>query len=205
MEYALQSPEPGAAEPDPMEVMSALSGCLRTLAQQSREPVQRVALSSAMHSVLAVDARGTALTPVYTWADKRASVILPLLQDALPPTVSGQLLYQETGMPLHPMSPLLKLVWLRHTRPALFAAAHMFVSLKEIVCHQLFGQWLADHSIASASGLYNLQRRDWSDAALATAGVKRAQLSALAAPETAAALRTRRSGSRWRLTCSAGR
>ncbi len=184
VEYALKSPAPGAAELDPMEVMDALAECLRALTQQTRQAIECVALSSAMHSLMAVDARGAPLTPVYTWADNRASVILPSLEESLPPTVSRQSLYLETGVPLHPMSPLLKLAWLRHTQPALFAAADKFVSIKEFVCHQLFGRWLADHSIASASGLYSLKRRDWCDAALATAGVTRATLSALAVPET---------------------
>ena len=184
VEYALKRPAPGAAELDPMEVMQALSECLRTLTQQTRRPIKCVSLSSAMHSLLAVDAHGAPLTPVYTWADNRASVILPLFEASLPPTVSGQSLYRETGVPLHPMSPLLKLVWLRHTQPLLFAAADKFVSIKEFICHQLFGKWLADYSIASASGLYSLRRTDWCNAALATAGVTRAQLSMLAAPET---------------------
>ena len=184
VEYALRSPVPGAAELDPMKVMHALAACLHALAQQTRQQVECVALSAAMHSLLAVDARGVPLTPLYTWADNRASAILPVFEESLPPTVSRQSLYSETGVPLHPMSPLLKLVWLRRTQPALFAAADKFVSIKEFVCHQLFGRWVADHSIASASGLYSLRQRDWCDAALATAGVTRAQLSALAAPET---------------------
>ena len=184
VEYALKSPAPGAAELDPMEVMHALAECLRALTQQTRQAIECVALSSAMHSLLAVDVRGAPLTAVYTWADNRAAAILPLFEESLPPTVFGQSLYRETGVPLHPMSPLLKLVWLRRTQPALFAAADKFVSIKEFVCHQLFGRWLADHSIASASGLYSLTRGDWCDAALATAGVTRAHLSVLAAPET---------------------
>ena len=76
MEYALKSPEPGAAELDAMEVMNAVVECMRALTQQSSAPVECVALSSAMHSLIAVDARGAPLTPVYTWADNRASVIL---------------------------------------------------------------------------------------------------------------------------------
>ena len=184
VEYALKSPVPGAAELDPMEVMNALAECLSALAQPATHPIECVALSAAMHSLMAVDARGAPLTALYTWADNRASVILPVFEESLPPTVSSQSLYLETGVPLHPMSPLLKLVWLRHTQPGLFAAADKFVSIKEFVCHQLFGRWVADHSIASASGLYSLKQRDWCDAALTTAGVTRAQLSALAAPET---------------------
>ena len=184
VEYALKSPEPGAAELDAMEVINALVTCVQRLTQLTAAPIECIALSSAMHSLLAVDARGVPLTPVYTWADNRASVILENPEEWLPPTVSAKSIYLETGVPIHPMSPLLKLVWLRATRRALFDSAHKFVSIKEFVCHQLFGRWMVDDSIASASGLYSLARRDWCDAALAAAGVTRTRLSEIAAPQT---------------------
>ena len=184
VEYALKSPEPGAAELDAMEVMNAVVKCIHDLTQMAGVGIECVALSSAMHSLLAVDADGMPLTPVFTWADNRAAVVLSTALEWLPPTVSSHSLYLETGVPFHPMSPLLKLAWLRQTRPAVFNAAHKFVSIKELVCHQLFGRWIVDDSIASASGLYNLMQRDWSDAALMAAGVTREHLSTLAAPET---------------------
>ena len=184
VEYALKSPEPGAAELDAMEVMSAVVKCLHDLTQMASARIDCVALSSAMHTLLAVDAGGMPLTPVFTWADNRASLVQRNSQEWLPPKVSSHSLYLETGVPFHPMSPLLKLAWLRQTRPAAFNAAHKFVSIKEFVCHQWFGRWVVDDSIASASGLYHLAQRDWSDAALAAAGVTREQLSAIAAPGT---------------------
>ncbi len=184
VEYTLKCPEPGAAELDAMEVMNAVVECIAALALAANGTIACVALSSAMHSMLAVDKNGTPLTPVFTWADNRAAVVQPRLQEWLPPTVSQHALYLETGVPIHPMSPLLKLVWLRQTRPGVFQQADKFVSIKEFVCHQLFGRWLVDDSIASASGLYSLTKHDWCGAALATAGVARTQVSALAAPET---------------------
>ena len=184
VEYALKSPEPGAAELDAMEVMNAVVACVQALTQQTTSTIDCVALSSAMHSLVAVDARGVPLTPVYTWADNRASAILENLEDRCPATVSAISLYLETGVPIHPMSPLLKLVWLKQTRPQVFDATGKFASIKEFVCHQLFGRWIVDDSIASASGLYSLAKRDWCDAALVTAGVNRAQLSDISAPET---------------------
>ena len=36
---------------------------------------------------------------------------------------NGDAIYLRTGTPVHPMSPLAKLVWLRHDRPELFARA----------------------------------------------------------------------------------
>jgi gluconokinase len=77
------------------------------------------------------------------------------------------------------MSPLVKLVWLGHERAELFAQAARFVGIKEFIFHRLFGRWLVDHSIASATGLLNLPTLDWDAEALELAGVRREQLSEL--------------------------
>ena len=77
------------------------------------------------------------------------------------------------------MSPLSKLLWLRDTQPDLFEAAARFVSIKEHIFQRLFGEYVVDHSIASATGMLNLSKLDWDMGALAVAGVGREQLSTL--------------------------
>ena len=61
-------------------------------------------------------------------------------------------IYRRTGTPIHPMSPLVKLAWLRDEQPKLFAAAARFIGIKEYVFFRLFGRYVVDHSIASATG-----------------------------------------------------
>ena len=180
VEYALHAPENGAAELDPMQVMQALVECVRSVFRQSGRGIDCVSLSCAMHSLIAVDSEGLPLTPAYTWADNRSAAQAERLR-ARP---DAQALYAETGVPIHPMSPLTKVLWLRETRPATFARTAKFVSLKEFACHQLFGRWLVDDAIASASGLYALATRDWSERAMTLAGIGRRQLSEIARPGT---------------------
>ena len=180
VEYPLYSPEPGAAELDPELVLNALIKCLCELSMDGAAGIEAVVLSAAMHSLMAVDAAGAALSPAYTWADNRAS----RQAIALRASPGAHALYAETGVPIHPMSPLVKLLWLKETRPDVFASAAKFVSLKEFICHRLFDRWIVDDSIASASGLYSLAQRDWSATAMALAGIERSRLSPVARPET---------------------
>lgn len=180
VEYALESPEPGAAELDPIAVLGAVADCLRALNAPGDFKIGCVSLSSAMHSLIAVDEDGAPLTPAYTWADNRAAREAEHFRGL----ADAKATYFDTGVPIHPMSPLIKLVWLRHTRPDIFARAAKFVSLKEFICHRWFGRWIVDDAVASASGLYSLAGRDWSARALALAGIGRERLSTLARPET---------------------
>jgi gluconokinase len=179
VEYALISEEPGAAELDPMQVTSAVVECIARLAEGG-QTVDAVALSSAMHSLIAVDANGAPLTRAITWADNRAAEAAQALKDS----DASEAIYAATGVPQHPMSPLAKLIWLREARPDIYARATHFVSIMEFVCHRLFGTWQVDHGIASPSGLFNLATRQWDADALAAAGVKQEQLSPLVPPGT---------------------
>jgi gluconokinase len=177
VEYPLFTPVPGAGEQDPDTIVEAvLVAIAETVAKAGGAvPISHVAFSAAMHSLIAVDAAGRPLTRSITWMDTRASAWARRLKDEM----DGHGIYLRTGTPIHPMSPLVKLLWLRAVQPDLFAAAARFVGIKEYVFHRLFGRWLVDHSIASATGLFNLAAADWDAGALAVVGITPDRLSTL--------------------------
>ncbi|KOS28426.1 carbohydrate kinase [Bacillus anthracis] len=43
----------------------------------------------------------------------------------------------------------------------LFASTYKFISIKEYVFYQLFSGYVVDYSIASATGLFNLESLNW--------------------------------------------
>lgn len=178
VDYPLLRPTPAAAEQDPEQIYAAVLETIRVSVQgcpaEAREVVC-VSFSAAMHSVIAVDAEGRPLTRSITWADNRAAA----RAERIKREQDGQAIYLRTGTPIHPMSPLAKLAWLHDEEPALTARSARFVGIKEYVFFRLFGVWIVDHSIASATGLFNLRSLDWDDEALAIAGVRRDQLSTL--------------------------
>ncbi len=88
-------------------------------------------------------------------------------------------IYRRTGTPIHPMSPLVKLLWLRHEQASVWSRARRFVGIKEFVLRRLCGEYVVDHSIASATGLLNLEALDWDDGALALLELDRSRLSTL--------------------------
>lgn len=164
------------AEQDPEEVYEKLTNVMvEVLEHLTAEQfvVLNIGFSSAMHSLLLVSEAGKPLSKVLTWADGRAYKEA----EALWKTDLGRELYHETGTPIHPMSPLVKLLWLRQEHKPLFDSAQRFVSLKEWVWHRWFGVWEVDESIASATGLFNVTNRRWNSRALAVVGVSENQLS----------------------------
>jgi gluconokinase len=139
-------------------------------AAQSQGPLSHVAFSAAMHSLIAVDANGSPLTNSLTWMDTRAETIAQdLAQQGVAHTIR-----RTTGVPLHPMSPWVKWLWLR---PRLPAKARP-VALKDWIIQALTGTWVEDYSTAAASGFLGLDYQ-WNPDMLTMAGLQPGDLPPL--------------------------
>jgi gluconokinase len=174
--YPLLEPEHGQAVQDPAVVVDATLAAIRAATTAAREQGAQIAalsFSGAMHSLVGLDAQGQALTPLVTWGDMRATEQAERLR------VEHPELHDRTGTPLHPMSPLPKLVWFAEHEPETFSAVRRWAGIKELVVARLTGTWAVDHSVASATGLLNLRELDWDDEALAIAGIDAEALSPL--------------------------
>jgi gluconokinase len=174
--YPLLEPEHGQAVQDPAVVVDATLAAIRAATTAAREQGAQIAalsFSGAMHSLVGLDAQGRALTPLVTWGDMRATEQAERLRAEHPE------LHDRTGTPLHPMSPLPKLVWFAEDEPETFSAVRRWAGIKELVVARLTGTWAVDHSVASATGLLNLRELDWDDEALAIAGIDAEALSPL--------------------------
>jgi gluconokinase len=177
-EYPTESPVPGWSVQDPDIVVAATAAVVREVtgrAGSAGRPIAGVAFSGAMHSLIALASDGSPLTPSVTWADSRAAAQARQLRD------SGEwlALHRRTGTPVHPMSPLVKLLWFREQQPEVWHRAAHWVGIKDYVLSWLAGLLAVDESIASATGLYGLAARDWDAGALDLVGLRREQLPAL--------------------------
>ncbi|MFM8742301.1 MAG: FGGY family carbohydrate kinase [Cytophagales bacterium] len=151
----------GEAEQNPEQIFDAVADLIRSInASLSALQLEGLVFSAAMHSVMAVGEAGNPLTPLLTWADKRA------IEQAKSLAPHALLLAKATGTPVHPMSPLCKIMWWRQHNPTIFASASKFISIKEFVVFRLTGLFLVDHSVASATGYFDIQNRVWSARAL---------------------------------------
>ncbi|MGE0995291.1 FGGY family carbohydrate kinase, partial [Bacillus sp. GMa5/2] len=134
-----------------------------------------VSFSSAMHSIIAVDEKGEPLTRCITWADNRSASWAEKIKNDM----NGHEIYLRTGTPIHPMSPLSKLVWLQNEQAELFAKSYKFISIKEYVFYKLYKEYVIDYSIASATGMFNLKSLKWDEEVLHVAGITDEKLSKL--------------------------
>ena len=170
--YPLYQDASGMAEQDLEEIFVAGCQAIQTVVQAQPSTVQGVSFSAAMHSLIVLDEQLQPLTRSITWADSRATTF----SEQLKQSPQGQVVYEHTGTPIHPMSPLVKLMWLQAEQPTLMAQARYFIGIKEYVLYRLFGELKSDYSIASATGLFNIHTLTWDPLALELAGIHEEQL-----------------------------
>jgi gluconokinase len=171
--YPIYQPHPNYSEQNPELIWDAFVSCVQDVVKQLKQAPQAISLSSAMHSLIPLNEQGKALSQMITWADVRSERIAERIRVS----AEGETIYNETGTPIHPMSPLCKLIWLRENQVDLFNSTYKFVSIKGYIWHKLFNQFEIDYSIASATGLFDIKKLVWSDAACKLAGVRLNQLS----------------------------
>ncbi len=174
--YALRTPHAGHAVQDAGEILDAVFDAARRVVDAvGADRVAGISFSAQMHSLLGLDEAYRPLTPVLTWADTRADA----QAEALRAGDRSLALHHRTGTPVHPMSPLCKLVWFREAEPALHARVPFWCGIKDWLLVRLCGAFVVDHSLASASGLLDVHTLAWDAEALALAGVTPAQLPTL--------------------------
>jgi gluconokinase len=191
-EYPLEQPEPGWQVQDPVTVLAGIDSAVADcLAQLVGARVLAISLSTAMHGLIGLDAEHRPLTPLVTWADGRARTeARRLRQEGL-----ARGLLRRSGTPVHPMSPLVKLIWFTRHEPELAAQVRWWVGLKDYVLLHLTGELVTELSSASGTGLLSVERREWDADSLQLAGVGTDQLPRVL-PTTAVLQLTREAGRR---------
>ena len=175
-EYPTRYPKPGYAEQDPDEVFQAVMDVItQTIQAAGAEGILGISFSCAMHSVLAVDKECRPLTRIIIWADIRSAS----QAKGLRVTELGKRIYHLSGTPIHPMTPLCKLLWMKEHQPAIFSNAFKFISIKEYLFAKLFGEYVVDYSIASGGGLFDHRQLKWSSDILSLVGISEEKLSTL--------------------------
>jgi gluconokinase len=172
-EYPLLHRRPGEEVQDPAGILAASTEALAECVASARgAEVVAVSVSAGMHGLMALDRELRPITNLVTWADGRAAEEAWSLRRS---TDAGEL-HRETGVPIHPMTPLAKLIWFARNDPTTWAAARWWVGLKDWLLLWLTGGLATELSSASGSGLLDMSTRAWSPRALALCGLDEGRL-----------------------------
>lgn len=178
--YPLIQEETGQAEEDPKRIFDAVQNIIFALAQKAQGEVSAISWSSQMHSLIGIGRSGELLTNSITWADNRSiEVVRNAKKSGL-----AQKIYQKTGMPIHPMAPIYKMMWFRQENPQLVHKVDKWIGIKEYLIYRLTGKIITDTTMAAGTGLMNLKTLNWDRNLLDYLNIAQEQLPDLANPSS---------------------
>lgn len=193
---ATARPRPLWSEQDPQDWWVAACAALDSVAAAAPEAMRRVrgiGLSGQMHAATLLDDTDAPVRPAILWNDGRAHAEAAALAEAHPD------LARALGVPPMPGFTAPKLVWLARHEPEAMARARTVLPAKDYLRLRLSGERATDRSDAAGTWLLDQARREWSDEALAAAGIARTQLPRLVEGSEAAGVLRPALARRWGL------
>ncbi len=162
-EYSIEMPIPGWAEQDAEQVwrlaQDALREILATLSQEMacRERVAALSLSVQGEAIIPVDGAGRALRSAILGMDTRTVAQNAWLRERF----DAARLYARTGMPVHTVNTLPKLLWLQDHEPQTWASASHFLLYEDFLIQKMTGERVVSRCLASRTQLYDLRADAW--------------------------------------------
>ncbi|MGZ5254193.1 MAG: gluconokinase [Flavitalea sp.] len=165
--------EDGWHELDPLVLLNAFISTTADVIQHCESmELAGIGISTAMHGLMCIGKDGQALTNIITWADQRSIKQAEKLLSAGHATE----FHRISGTPVHAMSPLCKILWLKENDRVTFAKTSFFIGIKEFILHSITGEFVIDESLASATGLFDIHQQKWSNTILSYAGISESVL-----------------------------
>lgn len=157
-EYSVLTPRPHWAEQDAELVWELALETLAHVASESKaDPPKAIALSVQGEAVIAVDEAGRPMRHAILGMDTRTTAEC----DWLAETFGPETLFRRTGMPMHTMNTVTKLLWLRRNEPQLWGRAAQFLLYEDYFLRRLTGRAVISHCLASRTQMYDLGTSTW--------------------------------------------
>jgi gluconokinase len=150
LEYRPRTAPDGTVEIDPEELLGLVALAVDAAIERAAD-VEGVAMSTMWHSLLGLDEAGAPVTPIYSWADRRAAEAAARLRERL----DERAVHARTGCRLHSSYWPAKLAWLGAD------SARTWVSPGEYVQRRLLGHAPVGTSMASGTGLLDQREQRW--------------------------------------------
>ncbi len=136
------------------------------------DKISAVGISCFWHSLLGIDENLEPLTPVITWADNSGIRKFEVFKQKF----DQKEYHRRTGCFLHSSYWPAKLLKLAGNNPEIFSKVKYWLSPGEWIQWKLFGVKSCSYSMASGTGLFNLDRKCWDEELLSSCNIEAGQL-----------------------------
>jgi xylulokinase len=183
--YATESRRAGYAEQNPDRWWDALRLAMSELLARPAlrgASVEALGMTGQMHGAVFLDEAGAPVRPALMWSDGRAEAEAAEIDKRIP----RDELVAETGNRSNVSFTAPKIMWVARNEPEVMAGTRWIVQPKDALRARLTGEIGGDVSDASATLLFNLRARTWSDDICRRLEIDRGLLAPLTESEASA-------------------
>jgi len=160
-------------EIDAVVFRDAVFNVIRLLSERvEHDPIQAFAISSHGETTIPVDKNGNATYRAIMNSDNRAEVEVEWWDK----TFGKEEIYKITGLPLHAMFALNKIMWIRKHKPEVYAKTERFLSVGDYLLTQFGLPPFTDYSLACRTMAFDINNLCWSETILDHCGLPKEKL-----------------------------
>ena len=180
--YRTYYPKRNWVEQDPEEwwiSVKATTGELLSKAAVDVDSIRAVSFSGQMMGAVPVDKDGNALRRAIIWADQRSVEQAERLSE-----IGNERVYRLTGTRITPTYSGPKFAWIKDNEPEIYEKTHKFLIAKDYIVARLTGEFGTDHSDASMTLVFDINRLEWSEELVDALGLDMEKLPGLSSSTT---------------------
>jgi len=159
IEYQLIHPTKGWVELDPDLIWYNIKTILKKANQKiKRDKITAFSISCQGEAVIPVDRKGNSLYNAIVTFDNRTLPQYKFWQNK----IGKKEIFNITGMPLHPMYSINKIMWLKHNRKDIFKRTYKFLCFEDYLFMKFGYAPTIDYSLAARTMAFDIRLKKWS-------------------------------------------
>lgn len=119
--------------------------------------IEAISLTAQRSSVIPLDSNGIPLYKAIMWQGNRTVPICKKME------CENDSVYKKTGLKISPVFSAVKMKWLKENEPGIYKRTHKMAGVQDFLLNLLTGKFVTDHSFASRTNLFNLEKLNWDD------------------------------------------
>ncbi|NHJ47843.1 MAG: xylulokinase [Asgard group archaeon] len=131
-----------------------------------------ISCTNQRETIVPVDETGRSLSNAIVWQDRRTIEECKYIEEK----IGKDKIYELTGLTIDPYFSSPKIQWIKKHWSKAFNDAHKFLLVHDFIQMRLTNEFVTDHSNASRTMLFDINKLDWSDKILNTLEIPKEKL-----------------------------
>lgn len=155
-------PTPSFVEQDANSWWESIKKTIESAIKKSgidESEIVSLSVTNQRETIVPVDKNGNPLYNALVWQDRRTTKQVEFIAEK----IGADKIYNSTGLTIDPYFSATKILWFKDNKPEIYQQTHKFLLVSDFIIHKLTGQFVTDHSNASRTMLFDINKLKYSE------------------------------------------